>query len=58
MDWFDLLAAQRTLQNLLQHHNLKTSVLQSSAFSVVQQSAHDYWKNHSFDYTDFVVSAF
>ena len=58
MDWFDLLFAQGILKNLLQHHNLKTSILQSSAFSMVQQSAHDYWKNHSFDYTDFLVSAF
>ena len=58
MDWFDLLFAQGILKNLLQHHNLKTSILQSSAFSMVQQSARDYWKNHSLDYTDFVVSAF
>ena len=27
MDWFDLLAVQGTLKNLLQHHSLKTSVL-------------------------------
>ena len=31
MDWFDL-AVQRTLESLLQHHNLKASVLQCSAF--------------------------
>ena len=57
-DWFDLLAVQGTLKSLLQHHSSKASVLWCSAFSMVQQSAHDYWKNHSFDYTDFLVSAF
>ena len=30
-NWFDLLAVQVTLKSLLQHHNLKTSILQSSA---------------------------
>ena len=30
--WFDLLAIQGTLKSLLQHHNLKASVLQCSAF--------------------------
>ena len=32
IDWFDLLAVQRTLKNLLQHHNLKASFLLLSAF--------------------------
>ena len=36
IDWFDLLAVQGTLKNLLQHHKLKTSVLQCSAFFMVQ----------------------
>ena len=27
MDWFDLLAVQETLKNLLQHHNSKASIL-------------------------------
>ena len=31
-DWFDLLVIQGILKSLLQHHNLKTSVLQCSAF--------------------------
>ena len=35
--WFDLLAVQRTLQSLLQHHNSKT-ILQHSAFFMVQFS--------------------
>ena len=38
MDWFDLLAVQGTLNNLLQHHSLKTSVLWYSAFCMVQFS--------------------
>ena len=36
IDWFDLLVVQRTLKNLLQHHNSKTSILQCSAFFMVQ----------------------
>ena len=38
IDWFDLLVVQRTLKSLLQHHNSKTSVLQHSAFFIVQLS--------------------
>ena len=38
IDWFDLLAVQGTLRNLLQHHNSKASVLQPSAFFMVQLS--------------------
>ena len=38
IDWFDLLAVQRTLKSLLQHHSLKVSVLQCSAFFMVQLS--------------------
>ena len=33
MDWLDLLAIQRTLKSLLQHHSSKASILQHSAFS-------------------------
>ena len=36
IDWFDLLAVQGTLKSLLQHHNLKASILQHSAFFMVQ----------------------
>ena len=36
IDWFDLLAAQRTLQSVLQHHNLKTSILWCSVFFMIQ----------------------
>ena len=35
IDWFDLLAVQGTLKSLLQHHNLKASVLHCSAFFMV-----------------------
>ena len=38
MDWLDLLAVQGTLRSLLQHHNTKASILQCSAFSIVQLS--------------------
>ena len=38
IDWFDLLAVQGTLKSLLQHHSSKASILQSSAFFVVQLS--------------------
>ena len=38
MDWLDLLAVQGTLMNLLQHHSSKTSILQCSAFFIVQLS--------------------
>ena len=37
-DWFDLLAVQETLKSFLQHHNLKASILQPSAFFIVQLS--------------------
>ena len=36
MDWLDLLAVQRTLRSLLQHHSSKASVLWCSAFFIVQ----------------------
>ena len=38
MDWFDLLAVQRTLKSLLQHQSLKALILQRSAFFMVQLS--------------------
>ena len=39
--WFDLLAVQGTLKSLLQHHSSKASILQCSAFFMVQLS-HSY----------------
>ena len=38
MDWLDLLAVQGTLKSLLQHHSSKASILQCSAFFIVQCS--------------------
>ena len=37
-DWSDLLAVQETLKSLLQHHSSKASILQCSAFFLVQLS--------------------
>ena len=54
MDWLVLLAVQGTLKSLLQHHSSKTSIFLCSGFlySPTFTSIHDYWKNHSSDYTD------
>ena len=38
MDWLDLLAVQRTLKSFFQHHSSKASILQLSAFFIVQLS--------------------
>ena len=38
IDWFDLLAVQRTLESLLQHHSSKASILLRSAFFILQLS--------------------
>ena len=54
IDWFDLLEVQGTLKSLLQLPQFKG--ISSSAISLhygpTFTSIHDYWKNHSFDYTD------
>ena len=50
-DWLDLLAVQGTLKSLFQYHSSKASILQCSAFFIVQLS-HPYMttgKNHSLD---------
>ena len=41
MDWLDLLAVQGTLKSLLQHHGSEASILQHSAFFIVQLSHPD-----------------
>ena len=54
MDWLDLLAVHGTLKSLLQHHSSKASILQCSAFFVVQLS-YPYkttGKITAFDYMD------
>ena len=38
LDWFDLLEVQGSLKSLLQHHSSKASILQHSAFFIVQLS--------------------
>ena len=38
IDWFDLLAVQVALKSLLQHHSLTASILQGSAFFMIQLS--------------------
>ena len=38
MDWLDLLAVQGTLKSLFHHHSSKASILQCSAFFIVQFS--------------------
>ena len=38
MGWLDLLAVQETLKSLFQHHSSKASILQCSAFFIVQPS--------------------
>ena len=54
MDWFDLLAVRGTLKSLLptlqfkRFNSLALSLLHSPALTFI----HDYWKNHSLDYTD------
>ena len=59
IDWFDILAVQGTLKSLLQHHSSKASIIQCSAFFIVQLST---GKNHRFDYKNLCqqsgVSAF
>ena len=53
MNWLYLLALQGTLKSLLQHYSSKASILQRSAFFMVQlTSIHDYQKNLSFDDMD------
>ena len=38
IDWFDILAVQRTFKGLLQHHSSKASIVWHSAFFIVQIS--------------------
>ena len=63
MDWLDLLAIRGTLKSLLQHHSSKASILQSSAFFIVQLS-HPYMTTGKtialtrWTFVDKVMSAF
>ena len=54
IDWFDLLAVEGTLKSLLRHHSSKASIVQCSAFFMVQLS-HPYTttgKTIALKYTD------
>ena len=42
-DWFDLLVVQGILKSLLQHHNLKASILRCPAFFMVQLKKYSYF---------------
>ena len=50
MDWLDLLAVQRTLKSLLQHHSSNHQFFGAQLSSLT--SIHDHWKNHSLDKMD------
>ena len=53
INWFDLLAVQGTLQESSPAPRFESVSSFALAFLMVQlSSVHDYWKNHSFDYTD------
>ena len=49
IDWFDLLAVQRTFKSILQHHSSLTLYL---FYGPALTSIHEYWKDHSLDYMD------
>ena len=52
LEWTGWISLQSKglFKSLLQHHSSKASILQHSAFFIVQFShPHDYWKNHSFN---------
>ena len=51
-DWFDFLAVQATLKNLLQPLLKNISSSAHSLYGRNLTSIHDHWKNHSFDYMD------
>ena len=51
IDWFDLLAVQGTLFLAPQFEGINFLAL-SLLYGPILISIHDYWKNHSFDYTD------
>ena len=62
MDWLALLAVQGTLKSLLQHHSSKSptpkfrsinSLALRFLYGPTLTSTQDYWRHHSFDYTDF-----
>ena len=59
IDWLDLLIVQGTLKSLLWHHSSKASILKMLSFlyGPALTAVHDYWKNHSFEYTDWCLQS-
>ena len=55
MDWFDLLAVQRILKNLFQHHSSKASILWRSVFFMIQLS-HPYMATGKTNFVGKVMS--
>ena len=51
IDWFDLLAVQGTFKSLLQHRSSKASILQCSAFFIVQLSKNKFKQTHNWSQT-------
>ena len=58
IDWFVLLAVQGALKSLLQHHNLKASVLWCSAFFMVQPSHQCMTHRHAHSQIQFAPDSF
>ena len=56
MDWLDLLAVQGTLKSRLQHHSSKATILQCSAFFIVQHSHGLHWNSTTLHYTTLQLS--
>ena len=56
IDWFDLLSVQES--SLAPQFKSTNSSILSLPYGPTLTSVHDYWKNHSFDYTDLDVSPF
>ena len=52
IDGFDLLSVHGTLKSFLQHTTFWKHQFYSLIYGPTLTSIHDYWKNHSFDYTD------
>ena len=53
MDWLDLLVVQGTLKSLFSNTTVqKHQFFRAQLYGPTRTSIHDYWKNHSFDYTD------
>ena len=51
INWFDLLAVQWTLKSLPRTTVQKHQFFGAQLYGTTLTSLHDYWKNHSFDYT-------